>query len=157
MGIKVILFMITFIILGFNSLILAQDNSEQVIELEKQVANNISSEFVVCAAYFQIVTEAVQRGGDKELAEVYSNSTDQLLIYGMLYTSIGRSEELAQKVMKSRFEFFVNSMLDEIENDFGNISILMNKHQTNCVDMVGESAKIAESIRKETTEKFLNK
>ena len=64
MGIKVILLIITFVILGPNNLILAQDNPEQVIELEKQVANNTSAAFVECAAYFDIATEAVIRTGN---------------------------------------------------------------------------------------------
>ena len=48
-------------------------------------------------------------------------------------------------------------MMNEIESDFSNFSILMNQHHENCIDMIKDPAKHIERITKQTAQNFLNR
>ena len=153
-NIKVIFISIFMMFVNVNAE--TKDNSEQFTEIIKQVNNNISSELIVCSVYFEISSEAIKRGGKDSLSETYSKFAEQLFVTAMTIMLDSRSEEMAKKVIKSRFEFFTNQMMNEIESDFSNFSILMNQHHENCVDMVKDPAKHIERITKQTEQKFLN-
>ncbi len=155
-NIKVIFISIFMMFVNVNAE--TKNNSSQSIKMEKQILNNISAEYCECSAYFHIATEAIKRSGEDSLSQRYKNIAEELFISSLTIKELETSsEEMAKKVTGSRFEFFVKTMLDEIANDYGNIAILMNQHQTYCLDIYKDPQQHTERIRKQTAKKFLNK
>jgi len=102
--------------------------------ITNEIYDNISSEFVECACYYSIVSQAMRNAGEKPTAEKYQQSSDTALSYAVISAGEGRSKEMAQEVTLSRFELGLKSMLKEIDNDVSNIAILMNKYGFRCKD-----------------------
>lgn len=53
-----------------------------------------------------------------------------------------RTQEMAEKVTMARLNLEMKSLLSEIDNDIGNISILMNKHADRCQDIMEDPDKM---------------
>ena len=122
-------------------------------EISKEVSNNISEEFVTCAAYFSIASEAIRRSNDPETATKMERARDASLRYALIAAKNGRTAEMAEKVTIARFDLNMKSMTNEIDNDIGNISILMNKYAGRCKEIM-ESP---EKMMAEWTDKVLRK
>ena len=101
-------------------------------EFMKRVMNNVSHEYTVCAAYFMFVSNALAVSGKDEGGQRYDELSDLALMYAMQSASVGRSDDMAQKVVTARLETEVTSMAKEIDNDNANISILNVKHLERC-------------------------
>jgi hypothetical protein len=102
--------------------------------VKNEVFDNISHEFVACACYFSIVSQAMSNAGDKQAAEKYEQASDTALNYAVMAAQENRSNEMVRKVTLARFELGLKSMFKEIDNNVSNISILMNKYGFRCKD-----------------------
>ena len=111
-------------------------------EIGKEIANNVSEEFVICAAFYSICTEAVSRSGDPQTVPRYEEAFDAALYYALTAAKKGRTQEMAEKVTLARLELYMKSMTGEIDNDMGNISILLNKYLYRCILVMENPAKV---------------
>lgn len=105
---------------------------KQDTKIAKEVTNNISGEFTECASYFAIGSEALVRSGNTEFADKYKKTMDKALEYALIAAQVGRTAEMAQKVTLARFDIGMKEMLEEIDKDISNISILQNKYAMRC-------------------------
>lgn len=103
-------------------------------EIENEIFDNVSHEFVECASYFSIVAQGLRNRGDMTVAEKYVQASDTAVKYAVMAAPKNRTSEMALKVTLSRFELGLKSMLKEIDNDVSNISILSNKYGYRCKD-----------------------
>lgn len=117
-----------------------------------QVFNNISHEYTICAAYFTVVAAAVIESGDAETGEEYMASSNTALQFAVTAGKAGRSEEMALKVTKARLEIEAQAMMNEIENDAANISLLYAKHSERCIWVMNNTIALLE----EWTTRILN-
>ena len=117
-----------------------------------QVFNNISHEYTICAAYFTVVAPAIIESGDAETGEKYIAASNTALQFAATAGKAGRSDEMALKVMKARLEIEVQAMMNEIENDAANISLLYAKHSERCVWVMSNPA----ALLVEWTTRILN-
>jgi len=101
--------------------------------------DNTSHGLTECSAYFAITSKAV--GQDKKLKKrllsYYELSNNLSLLYA---EKANRDIKMASKVVLSRYEMTLDFMTKEINNDLSNISILTNKYQKNCVDLISKSS-----------------
>jgi len=97
-------------------------------ETAKQISNNISHEFVTCAAYYSFASEGFRRSGHLEDALKIDEARKASIGYALIVAKNGRTQKMAEKVTLSRYELEIKSMGKEIENDISNISILINKY-----------------------------
>ena len=111
-------------------------------ELTKEMANNVSEEYVICAAYYMIACEGVRRSGDLTTAQRIEGARDRALDYALVAARKGRTEEMAQKVTLARLELNVKSMRAEIDGDISNVSILMNKYAARCKEIMEDPDKV---------------
>jgi hypothetical protein len=111
-------------------------------EVAKEVANNVSEEYVACAAYYMIACEGVRRSGDPKTAAKLEETRDIALEYAVISAKEGRTKEMAEKVTLARLELNVKSMRDQIGNDISNISILINKHSARCKEIMEKPDKV---------------
>lgn len=102
--------------------------------------NNASHEMIECAAYFTIVAEGMRitPGADTAKgADQYDSAREAALMYALaLAESINQKPE----TLKARLEMSMQGMIDEIDRDYVNISILLNKYAVPCKSAVEDPA-----------------
>jgi hypothetical protein len=104
----------------------------QTQSLAERVADNVSSEYAACAAYYQIVSVGLERASEAEGAANAYTASETAFQYSYLSAHESRSEEMARNVTRSRLEFYVKSMLEDIAHNMSNISILANNYADRC-------------------------
>lgn len=128
---KIIAYISLLIVLLFTSPALAQEQQKIDKTLE-----NISGRYAECAAYYRLVYFALNSSNEKETANTYRQLEDTAMFYSLLLANEGRSKDMAVKVTNSRIELAMKKMKQEINNRNENISILMNKYQSACLEAV---------------------
>ena len=111
--------------------------------------DNISGQYAECAAYFRLVYHALVASNDAATASKYRKAEDDSMLYSLLAASEGRDKDLAVRVTNSRIEMYLKSMKNEVNNRNENISILINKHGTECIALVNTPPAEIERVVKE--------
>ncbi len=124
-------------------------------DVEKEIADNISHDYVECAAYFIIISEALMKANDKETSTQYKKMGEAAIEFAVTAAETGRTPEMAQKVTMARLTLSVQEMLKEIENDFSNTSILMNQYLSKCKEATENPEKMMEDWMKKILKKHL--
>ena len=123
-------------------------------EIKNEVFNNVSEDYANCAAYFSLVSEDLRKNGDNEKAISYENSRDISLNYAFIAAQEGRTDEMAKKVAISKTELSMKSLMKEIDNDLGNISILINHYDDNCKTIMESPEKTIEVWKERISKKY---
>jgi len=122
-------------------------------DIAKEINNNISYEYITCAAYFFFSSEALRRSGDLETAAKYEEYRNSAMEFALIAAKKGRTQEMAEKVTMARLDLEMKSMLNEIDKDVSNISILINKYCDHCKEIMENS----DRMMSEWTDKILKK
>ena len=97
--------------------------------------NNASNEYVTCASYYAVLTEAAKRSEGSDAAELAIKMDDlkeHALRYALVYSEESHTNEMAKKITLERFNLELDAMGKEIEGDFSNMSNLRSKHGEPC-------------------------
>lgn len=121
-----------FTFLLFASFTVLADEFPSAEEFAKEVANNVSHEYVVCAAYYAIVASALENSGKQETAVDYKEVYENTITLAVTSATIGRDAEMAMDVTTSRLLMEMDAMEASIDNDYANISLLMGKYLKRC-------------------------
>lgn len=121
-------------------------------EFQAEVADNISTEYIECAAFYALAALAVEKSGVDGTAfqKAFENATEA----AMLTATTGRSPDMAKKVVAARFEMFSKGMMREIENNYSNLSILMVKHGDSCKSALEDMDATFKKWTDKTLEKY---
>lgn len=122
---------ICFSAIAVVNLAFSQDRPSDT-EILNEIMNNVSEEYVVCAAYYAMVASAVEDSGDEATANSYKQVYETTIALAFAAAQSGRSEEMAMKVTTARLNIHLDDMESEIENDYSNMSLLMVKHLKRC-------------------------
>lgn len=122
-------------------------------ELAAEITDNVSTEYVECAAYFSMVQGALTNSGNQALAKKYKEFSDKAAEFGLIAAQQSRSEEMATKVTLARFESSLKDMQKTIELNYSNMSLLTVKYADSCVEAMTNS----EVMMKRWTEKISSK
>lgn len=125
---------VTIALLGFLSFFSAENlwgqsnadlNPEQV-----QAFNNYHHEIVECVIFYNISIDGMKRrAGSEETVAIYQSISDTLLKRAMVVSDIiGMKDE----TIAARLQMAATAQLEEIDQNFVNISILMEKYLTSC-------------------------
>lgn len=109
-------------------------------ELDDEIMDNVSVEYVECAAYFAVVQEGLSKSESPVVAAKYGEASDKAAQFGLLAAQQSRSEEMATKVTLARFEISLKAMRQTIENNYSNTALLSSKYSDNCVEAMADSA-----------------
>lgn len=124
------------------------DTSE---DLAIAAMDNISGEYALCAAYFAIVSQAVATNTKgTETSEQYKSMYTTAMQASIAAAKATRNDDMALKVTLSRYYVYLAGMKDEIENNYSNISILLNKHSYTCKDAIEKPDKFINTINEKT-------
>lgn len=97
---------------------------------------NISGQYAECAAYYELVYHAMNSSNEKETANTYRKLEESAMFYSLLLANEGRSKDVAVEVTNSRIEMYMKKMKQEANNRNENISILINKYNFGCQDLM---------------------
>jgi NTP pyrophosphatase (non-canonical NTP hydrolase) len=148
-----VLLLILSILCPFNIQDAISEEMPDSDEINKEVFNNVTDEYATCTAYFSIVSEGLNRSNEFDSAKDYQKVMETSLSYAFVSAQEGRTTEMTGKVVSAKVELNMKSMTEEIGNDIGNISILMNKYGDRCKDIMEDP----EKLMKEWTDKILKK
>lgn len=108
--------------------------------ISAEVTDNVATEYAECAAYFAVVQGAFQSAGKANDAKKYKEASDKAAEFSLLAAQQSRPEDMATRVTLARFEMNLKAMQKTIDNNYSNISLLMNKHSDVCVEAVTDSS-----------------
>ena len=126
-------------------------------EVSYAIADNISSEYTSCAAYFSLVSHAVKNSKEPEVAEKYKEMYEISMQGALTLAKSIREESMAMKVTLARFENSLSSMSNDIGNDFSNISILFSQYSNTCKNALEKPEEFIKNITDRTISKYKNK
>ena len=113
---------------------------------DKSFADNLSSEYATCAAYYTVMVGALTHSGESELADQYSRNGSVAFDYALEFAKDNRTEEMANSVTTSRFTMYAEGMMKEIGNDASNVSILLNQYAYRCKEALEDPERFAKKI-----------
>jgi len=91
-----------------------------------EAKSNLASEFATCTAYYSLMEHAMERR--QENGEQFEQAG---------YLSYVLATELSnEEVTKARMELDVKEMMKEINNDWSNGAILINKYAEHCKNII---------------------
>jgi hypothetical protein len=122
---------------------MAQPSAEA---LTAEVTENVATEYAECAAYFAIVQGAFASSGKPAESAKFKAVSDKAAEFSLLAARQSRAEDMATKVTLARFEMSLKAMQETINNDYSNISLLMNKHSDTCVEGMTDSAAVVKRL-----------
>ena len=131
----------------------AQDHPSDT-EILNEIMNNVSEEYVVCAAYYAVVASALQNSGDEATASRYKQVYENTIGLAVATAQAGRSEEMALKVTTARLNMRMDAIESEIENNYSNISLLMIKHQKRCEWVVNETESLLQAWENKMLDRY---
>jgi len=103
--------------------------------------NEASYEMVICSSFYSVMNAALKNTeweGAGKAADDMNDLSLESLLYAYVFAKQTRTEEMAKKVTDSRFKIEYNNMHEEINNNYSNGSILMEKHLDNCTAALKE-------------------
>lgn len=86
----------------------------------------------MCSAYFNVVRAGMNKSGHSELAGMHRDLALSAMKHSFELASTNRTPQMTQRVVEARYGLYREAMLEEIDKDFSNISILMNKYGQDC-------------------------
>ena len=97
---------------------------------------NISWQYAECAAYYELVFNAMKASNENETANAYSQLENDAMFYSLLLANEGRSKDLAIEVTNARIDIYIQKMKQETDNRNENMSILINKYHFECQELM---------------------
>jgi hypothetical protein len=95
--------------------------------------DNLSSAYARCAAYFTYAWKGLARSGKKDGAKLHEDLAKSAMSTSYQLAAGSRSSEMAHKVVEARLNLYVESMSNDIGQDFANISVIVNKYGKSCM------------------------
>ena len=121
------------VVLGFMSFNIS---FAETIEEKRShyIYNNLSLEYTECQHYYLIVSEAVKTNGPD--SNIIINSLQSSKLSSELAFMYGQEAGMTVEAMLARTKILVNEMLKPLNNNYANISILLNKYGEKCKSML---------------------
>ncbi len=122
-------YLLSFVFLISYGIAYSAPSDEDIL---KEISNNISEEYITCGSFFGIVSGGSKKSKKFDIATDYQKAMERALTQALMSAEIGRTKEMAQKVTLARFEMTMTEMMESIDSDYSNISLLLNKHAKRC-------------------------
>ena len=104
------------------------DESDQL-----QVLNNLQQDYVECTAYYFLLSGALQKKGEADLADEYQQS---LTVTMSKANQLGSSIGISENATSARLGMAMDMMRTKIDDNFNNMSILLDEHRKPCKQIV---------------------
>lgn len=129
----------------------AQTLAQPTEDAVRRATNEASFEMVECAAYFMVISNGLrQTPGEKfqATADRYEKLSGEAMSYGLHMANL---IDQKQETVVARLEMATKQMIEEMGNDYVNVSILMNKYGDTCtIAMEDPASRLEYWIEKHT-------
>lgn len=105
--------------------------------------DNLAVVYARCAAYFTYAWKGLARSGQTDLANAHQEFAKSAMANSYKLAAVGRTQEMALKVVEARYKLSLEAMSADIGSDFSNISVIVNKYGKSCVQAVSDSPEFA--------------
>ena len=129
---------ILLLALAFASSSLAAQPSFDSITTE--VTDDIAAGYAECAAFFLILKGASDKSGKLTESAKFEAASGGAAEYSFTAAKRIRSENMASEVTLARVEMFLKDMYKTIDNNYSNMSLLVNRHLESCTEGLNNSA-----------------
>jgi hypothetical protein len=102
------------------------------------VFNNMAQETVECAAYFGVLSVALENSNKPEAAKKYSEFRDTELERA---ATITEQAGLKPETVGARFKMAADDMIKRIDKNTSNVSILMSDYNDLCIEVMTDVEK----------------
>ena len=100
----------------------------------KYVLSSMQKDYITCYSFYKIGAEYIRKSnGEQNILEGVEKSADTSL---KLAYETGELMGMTSKEMSSKVKFVMKKQLDQIDNDFNNASILLDKYAAQCKNLV---------------------
>ena len=121
-----LLLVIIFCCTAMNAL--AQDISES----QKEALNDFQHELSECAIFYDISERALKKNGSPDALSSSQQSAHRKSVLFVLAYMIGRDIGMNEDVISARLKKYFRSMVDMMNGDIANHSILVQKYAQSC-------------------------
>jgi len=118
------------------SLLLSGNSYAETTEEKRShyIYNNLSLEYTECQHYYLIASEAVKTNDpDSNIIKNFLQSSKLSSELAFMY---GQEAGMTVEAMLARTKILVKEMLKPLNNNYANISILLNKYGEKCKSMI---------------------
>ena len=118
------------------SLLLSGNSYAETTEEKRShyIYNNLSLEYTECQHYYLIASEAVKTNDpDSNIIKNFLQSSKLSSELAFMY---GQEAGMTVEAMLARTKILVNEMLKPLNNNYANISILLNEYGEKCKSMI---------------------
>ena len=112
------------LIISILSFLLAASLQESSASDEETARNNLASELVECAAYYDIAAEGIRRTGNLEGAAVSEKAAQTALEIARQYSR--------DEVVLARYKLAMEGHIKTIDGNYSNLSLLIVKYKDIC-------------------------
>ena len=100
----------------------------------KYVLSNMQQDYITCYSFYKIGAEYIRKSnGTQNIIEGVEKSSDTSL---KLAHETGELMGMSLKEMSSKVKNEMKKQLDQIDNDFNNSSILLDKYASQCKNLI---------------------
>ena len=104
-----------------------------------EVTDNVATDYAECSAYVAIIQGAFANSNMQIETRKFKDASDRAAQFSLLAAKQSRRDEMATKVTLARIDMSMKEMMKIIDNNYSNISLLMNKHSDRCVEAMNDS------------------
>ena len=140
---------ILFFIILFNSPAFAETKEEKRAEY---VLLNMQQDYIKCYSFYKIGAEYVRKSnGEKNIIEGVEKSSDTSLKFAH---ETGELMGMTSEEMSSKVKNEMKKQLDQIDNDFNNAAILLDKYAMQCKNLIENKKQRISFWEKKAIDKF---
>ncbi len=118
----------------------------------KYVLLNMQQEYIACYSFYKIGAEYVRKSnGEKNIIEGVEKSSDTSLKFAH---ETGELMGMTSEEMSSKVKNEMKKQLDQIDNDFNNAAILLDKYAMQCKNLIENKKQRISFWEKKAIDKF---
>ena len=102
-------------------------------EKDKYVLQNLNQDFIHCYAYWKINALGAERAGDQRRTKLFSDTADRYLNESL---GISKLIDMSMEAVIAASELSIESIGNEMDHDFVNVSIIVNKYSKFCKNLL---------------------
>jgi hypothetical protein len=107
-------------------------SSNLFADRDKDILQNLNEDFIACGAYWNVMSLGAQRANDQKKAEQFLNVSSKYFTEAF---EIAKLIGMSEQSVKSAAKLHIKDIGSDMNNDFVNVSIIIDKYGRFCKDL----------------------
>ena len=108
-------------------------SSNTFADRDKDILQNLNEDFIACGSYWNVMSLGAQRANDQKKAEQFLNVSSKYFIEAF---EISKLIGMSQQAVKSSAKLHIKDISNDMNNDFTNVSVIIEKYGRFCKDLL---------------------